>query len=398
MNKNWKSKYITIWSGQTISLLTSSILQMSIVWYMTQKTSSAAVLSFATLIGYLPAAFLGLFIGSLIDRYNKKIVMVLADGFIALVGLVLFFVGLSGDIDIWVIFVVLLFRSFGTAFHYPALLATTPLIVPEEELTRFAGISQSLESVSMVVSPALAAILFGHFDLPLIIFLDVIGALIAMLALVIVKIPKNEVNHSKTNIFEESMDGLKELKRVKGMMSLMVIGALYAIVYFPIGTLYPFMSIEYFKATISESGIVETMFSIGTLLGAMFIGVYGNKIKKIPAIATSIGVYGIGVLISGLLPTTGLYTFIGLSLIMGIFVPFYTSIEIAIFQMKFKQEYLGRVFSLTNSVSTFTMPIGLLLSGIFVDIIGINTFFVIAGVFTIILSIITISLPSLRKL
>ena len=83
---------------------------------------------------------------------------------------------------------------------------------------------------------------------------------------------------------------------------------------------------------------------------------------------------------------------------MGIFVPFYTSIEIAIFQMKFKQEYLGRVFSLTNSVSTFTMPIGLLLSGIFVDIIGINTFFVIAGVFTIILSIITISLPSLRKL
>ena len=87
-----------------------------------------------------------------------------------------------------------------------------------------------------------------------------------------------------------------------------------------------------------------------------------------------------------------------ISLIIGIFVPLHSSIEIAIFQINFKQEYLGRIFSLSSSVLTFTMPIGLILAGALVDKIGINVFFMIAGILSIGLSILTLSIPSLRKL
>ena len=68
----WRKKFFVIWTGQGISTLTSSIVQMAIIWYITGKTKSAAVLSFATLAGFLPQAVLGMFIGVLIDQHDRK--------------------------------------------------------------------------------------------------------------------------------------------------------------------------------------------------------------------------------------------------------------------------------------------------------------------------------------
>jgi DHA3 family macrolide efflux protein-like MFS transporter len=70
----WKQKFIVLWSGQAISIFTSSVIQMAIIWYLTDRTGSAAILSLATLAGFLPQAVLGPFIGVLIDRYNRYLV------------------------------------------------------------------------------------------------------------------------------------------------------------------------------------------------------------------------------------------------------------------------------------------------------------------------------------
>ena len=159
-NKKYQIQFAVLWSGQAASMLTSAVLQMAIVWYLTEKTGSAAVLSLATVMGFLPQAVLGIFIGALIDRYDRKKVLIYSDLFIALMGLVLFVVGLFGEIPIWLIMVVLFVRSVGSAFYSPSLNAVMPLIVPKEQLTRFAGYAQSFRSVSMLLSPALAAVLF----------------------------------------------------------------------------------------------------------------------------------------------------------------------------------------------------------------------------------------------
>ncbi|HKM43368.1 MAG TPA: MFS transporter, partial [Limnochordia bacterium] len=187
--QNWRRTFITIWAGQAVSILTSSVLQMAIVWYVTQRTGSAALLSLATLIGFLPQAVLGMFIGVYIDRYNRKTVMIVADLLIALAGLVLVIVGAFGEIPLWLIYVVLFFRSIGAAFHTPALQAITPSIVPKTQLTQYAGFAHGFKSLSMVISPALAAVLFSIWDLNIVILLDVFGALFAMGALLLVKLP-----------------------------------------------------------------------------------------------------------------------------------------------------------------------------------------------------------------
>lgn len=140
----WKRQFAVIWTGQAISIFTSSIIQMAIIWYLTDKTKSATILSLATLAGFLPQAVLGPFIGVLIDRYDRKKIMILADLSIAFVTFILVIVGWFGALPIWIIMTVLFWRSIGTAFHAPSLQAITPMIVPKEYLTNCAGYTQSL--------------------------------------------------------------------------------------------------------------------------------------------------------------------------------------------------------------------------------------------------------------
>lgn len=388
--QNWRRTFFTIWSGQAISILTSSVLQMAIVWYVTQKTESAALLSLATLIGFLPQALLGLFIGVYIDRYNRKTVMILSDLLIALAGMVLVIVGFWGDIPIWLIYVVLFFRSIGSAFHTPALQAVTPSIVPKEQLTQYAGFAQGFKSFSMVISPALATVLFSIWDLNLIVLLDVLGALLAVGILALVNIPDTtkEKPACRSQAVIEAKQGFQVLRKQPGLLGLLVISCLYAFIYFPIGTLYPHITITWFDGGIAGSGSVEVVYSVGMLVGSFVLGIVGRRINQIKAVLLSIGTYGACVLVSGLLPATGLSVFIGLSFIMGMASPFFHGVQTAIYQTRIEQEYLGRVLSLTSSVGLIAMPLGLILSGTFADVIGVNRWFAASGVFTVLLFIV----------
>jgi len=216
--QDWQREFLLLWTGQAVSIFTSSVVQMAIIWYLTERTGSAAILSLATLVGFLPQAVFGPFIGVLIDRHNRKTIMILSDTFIAAVTLILVFVGFYGELPIWLIMAVLFARSIGTTFHEPSLQAVIPLLVPKESLTKCAGYSQTFESVSLLLSPAVAAVLYGIWSINVIILLDVAGALFAVLVLCIIKLPSlNKVENLHTpNIFREAKEGLSVLRKEQG--------------------------------------------------------------------------------------------------------------------------------------------------------------------------------------
>lgn len=371
---------------------------MAIIWYLTDKTKSAAILSIATLAGFLPQAILGPFIGVLIDRYDRKCIMIFADLSIACVTFLLVIVGWFEALPIWLIMIVLFLRSIGTAFHAPSLQAVTPTIVPKEYLTNCAGYTQGMESVSLLLSPAVAAILYSVWHISFILLTDIFGAIIAVITIIIGKIPQTprDDNEMVPNILREAKEGLTVLRQEKGMMSLMIISSLYAMIYFPIGTLYPLICMSYFGGTFKESSLVEIVFSAGTLLGAVILGKWGNRINKIYAIILSIAVMGVGLVLTGILHPSQFKFFIILAGIMGITIPFYYGVLTAIYQMKIQEEYLGRVLSVSTSLGMIAMPIGLILSGSFADVIGVEKWFFISGLLTVGIAIICYMLPSLR--
>ena len=330
----------------------------------------------------------------------KKKIMIGADLIIAAAGAVLAIVALYMELPIWMVMVVLFIRSIGTAFHTPALNAVTPLLVPEEQLTKCAGYSQSLQSISYIVSPAVAALLYSVWELNAIIAIDVLGAVIASITVAIVRIPKlgDQVQSLKPNFIREMKEGMAVLRQNKGLFALLLVGTLYMFVYMPINALYPLITMECFNGTPMHISITEIAYASGMLIGGLLLGLFGNYQKRILLITASIFMMGISLTISGLLPQSGFFIFVVCCAIMGLSVPFYSGVQTALFQEKIKPEYLGRVFSLTGSIMSLAMPIGLILSGFFADRIGVNHWFLLSGVLIIGIAIACPMITEVRKL
>jgi DHA3 family macrolide efflux protein-like MFS transporter len=396
----WKSQFFTIWTGQAVSLITSAILQMAIILYLTETTGSALILSLASLVGFLPYAVLGPFIGVLVDRYNRKHIMILSDLVIALAAAILALAALSGELPVWLVMVILFVRSVGTAFHTPSLSAVTPLLVPQDMLAKCAGYSQAIQSVSLLLSPALAAFLYMAWNLTAVIALDVAGAVIASLTVAWVKIPglTKPQQTEPLHFFKEMKEGFLALRSNKGLFALLWIGFLFTFIYMPINALFPLMSMEHFEGTAFHVSVVEIAFALGMLAGGLALGALGALKNRYLMIAASIALIGLGLAVSGLLPPSGFLLFAASCLVMGFAAPFYAGVQTALVQEKIQPQYLGRVFSLLGSVQGLAMPLGLILSGMFADGIGVSRWFLVSGMLLLSVAMLALLLPAMRKL
>ncbi len=396
---NWKKNFFTIWTGQAFSQLSSSVLQFAIVWYLTDKTGSAMILSIAMMMGFLPQGILGLFIGVFIDRYNRKHIMMISDLFISVVSFTMVAVGWMGMLSTELILVILLLRSVGSAFHTPCLQAVTPQIVPSDQLTRCSGYSQALESVSMILSPIVAAILYSSWSLNNIVFLDVIGALIAVFTLGITIIPElhRDENDGKIQVLRESKEGFQILLTNKGMLGLVLIGCLYTLAMMPTSALFPLMSMSYFKGSSTSASIVEVVFSIGLLFGSLILAKWGGTKNRIYTIIGSFLLMSFSLFISGILPSSGFNAFVVCSWLMGVSGPFYWGTYTPLLQSNFEAKYLGRVLSISSSIRLLSGPIGLVISGVFAEKYGVDKWFLIAGGLVLIASFLCFVVKSVRN-
>lgn len=391
-----KRNFFILYAGQAVSQLTSSILQMAIVWYLLFRGESASVIALSGIMGFLPQGIIGLLIGEYIDRHSRKKIMIFSDLMIACFSLLLVLQGLSGSISTGLILFVLAMRSIGTAFHQPSLGATIPLIVPQEELTKYSGYAQGLQAVSLLLSPALAAALFAVWDLQFIIALDCIGALFAIICLLFTAIPQNTLNTTSSRKTETNpFSGINVLKDYH-LIHFCLISALYSCIYTPIFVLYPMMSINYFNKSQWHAGLVEFLFAIGMMFGAFLL----SKIKIITCKITWVGYSALGiaasVLLSGVLPPSGFMAFSILSILLGLFSPFYQGIQSVVLQEKIPNKFLGRALSSFAAVTVLGTPIGIGISGTVTDKIGIAPYFLLSGILLLIVSLLFFSLKRIQ--
>ena len=395
---NWKTRFFIIWFGQAVSILTSSILQMALIWRLSIQTNSAAILSVASIAGFLPAAILGLFAGALVDRWNRKLTMVGADLLIALISLVLAVYAYFADVPVWLVLAVLFLRSIGAAFHSPAISAVTPLIVPPEALTKCAGYTSSLQTVGYIAGAAIAAVLYPIWSMSALVMLDVFGAVFASAMVLVVKIPSPPPAESPVapNILFEMREGYRILRGNKGIFALVWVSAIFMFLYSPINALYPLMTFDHFGGTTTHASITEITFAVGMLLGGLALGAWGGLKNRGHSILLAMLVMGGAIGLSGLLPASGFIGFAALCVCMGLSVPFYSGPLTALMQEKYEPQYLGRVFGLFSSITAFAMPLGLVLSGLFADSVGIANYFAIIGAACVALTVAACFVKSVR--
>ena len=246
--------------------------------------------------------------------------MIISDLLISAASFVMVLAGWMGRLSTELILVVLLARSVGSAFHNPCLQAVTPQIVPAGQLTRCAGYSQALESVSQILSPVVAAVLYSSWSLSGIISLDVIGALIAVITLGITQIPElqREGRDRNVQVLREAKEGLRILRAKKGMLGLVSIGSLYTLALMPTSALFPLMTMSYFNGTSTSASIVEVVFSAGLLVGSLILSKWGGTKNRVYTIVGSFLLMSFSLFVSGILPPDGFYVFIYVSWLMGV--------------------------------------------------------------------------------
>src|SRR5215207_6954279 len=192
INQNWAIRFFPLWAGQALSLLGSQLVQFAIIWYLTRETNSATTLAIASMMGLLPQVLLSPFIGTWVDRGNRRLLLIVADSTVAAATLVLAVLFAADVIQVWHIYFALFIRAVAGGFHQSAFGASVVLLVPKEHLSRVQGFDQALYGGLNIVSAPLGAYLLSVLPMQGILGIDVATALLAMSILLFVQIPQPE--------------------------------------------------------------------------------------------------------------------------------------------------------------------------------------------------------------
>jgi len=184
------AKFWVIFSGQAFSLFGSRLVQFTLVWWLTQESGSASVLALASIMALLPQVLLGPFAGSLVDRWSRRMVLIVSDGAIAVAIVVLAVLYSWGVVEIWHVYVLMFVRALLEAFQWPAFQASTSLMVDKEQLPRVAGFNQSLQGLVSILAPPLGALLFEVLPIQYILAIDVATAFLAISPLLVIAVPQ----------------------------------------------------------------------------------------------------------------------------------------------------------------------------------------------------------------
>lgn len=385
---NWKRTFFIIFSGQIFSLLTSAMVQFSIIWHLTASTGSPVVLSIASIMAFVPQAVIGPFMGVLIDRYNRKIIMILSDSFIALVSLALAAFFYFSDPTISVIYAVLILRSIASGFHMNSMAASVPMLAPKEELTRVSGWNHFVFSGANLAGPILGVSILAVWGIEYVLLVDVLGALIANTALLFVHIPQPEISEEELNSrgpIKEMKFGIKALTKSKSLLAFTWAMTIVTFVWMPVGSYFPLMVKSHFGGGAWHAGMVEVVFGVGMLAGSALLGYFGAVKKEGAMIATSLGIIGVLVGVAGLLPPDAFGWFLAICAAMGIAVPLFNGPYMAMLQTHVDPSVMGRVSSFTNSMMLIATPAGLLLAGPAAEATGLPMWFLLSGILLAIL-------------
>ena len=396
---NWKKKFIIIWSGQLFSILSSSIAQFAVVLWISLETGSAEVLALATIAALLPQIVLGPFAGVYVDRWNRKWTMILADSFVAFCSALIALLFYLDLVELWHIYILVMLRSVGSAFHSPAMKSSIPMLAPASELTRIASVNQTIQAICNICGPVLGAVLILHANMSVVMMLDVAGAIIACTALLFVTIPnppkQKDVN---SNVLQDMKEGFLIIRNNKGLSWVMVTEVLITFCVMPIVALLPLMTLKNFSGTPYQVSLIELLFGLGTLIGGVLLGVWNPRIRKVVMINVSYITLGVSFAISGLLPPSAFIFYAAVTVAQGIVIPFYSGPFTALLQTQIAPSFLGRAFSLFDSISLLPSVLGLLATGFFADTIGIANIFVICGIATVVIGATALFIPSIMNL
>ena len=385
---NWKRNIILFLSSQTVSLFGSSLVQYAIMWHITLTTQSGMMMTLFILCGFIPTFLLSPVAGVWADRYNRKLLIVVSDGLIAVSTLILAIVFMMGYDAIWSLFFMAAIRAFGTGIQTPAVGAILPQIVPKDQLTKVNGVNGSIQAIIMFVAPMVSAGLLTMASLEMIFFIDVITAMIAIITLLgFLKISVHEKasEQQTTSYLDDFKQGISYIQKSPFLKKFFIYFAIFFVLMAPAAFLTPLQVTRSFGDDVWRLTAIEIAFSIGMMAGGGIIASWGGFQNKIRTMMLASIIMAVCTFALGIVPIFWFYLLF--MAIFGIAMPIFNTPTMVLLQEKIEENYLGRIFGVFGMISTSMMPIGMLIFGPIADVIDIEWLLIGTGLLIFVLAI-----------
>lgn len=392
---NWRRNVVLFLTGQTISLFGSMVVQYAVMWYVTFETRSGLAVALYALAAFLPQGVVSLFGGVLADRMNRRVLVMVSDGVIAVITLALALLMGNGVTELWVILLAVAVRSLGAGVQSPAVQAMIPQIVPGDQLMRINGVFQTIQSAMALLAPAAAGAVFGIFGIVPVFFIDVVTAAIGILFLSFVAVPTlARVSEKATTYRADLVEGMQYIWRHAIVRWLLVVFAIIFLLTVAPSFITPLMVARSFGDEVWMVTVLEVAFSVGMLIGGVLVSTVLAKKSRVGLILVS--TFGFAACTIGLGLSTNLWIFYGFMFGIGLLVPLFSAPFMTLVQETVDPDKHGRVFSYVGIVMALATPIGMTIFGPLADVISVQLLLASAGIVTAIVMAVAIRVPSGR--
>lgn len=364
--------FTIVWVGQAVSLLGTSMTAFALTIWAFQLTGSATALALVAFFHITPLLIMSPVAGAIVDRSNRKFMMMLSDLASGVVTIALLILFLMDALQIWHLYVGSAITGVFQTFQWPAYSAAITMIVPKQHYARAHAMNDLAGNSSGIFAPLLAGALIGVIGLGGIFVIDIVTFMFAIGTLLVVYIPQPKASDAgregQGSLWRESLYGFRYIFRRPSLLGLQLV--------FLVGNFFAGLGIILLAPMIlarTENnslifGSVQTAGAIGGVIGGLAISAWGGPKRRVH------GVLG-GWALSGLL--AGVFLGIGRSLswwaagsfFFAFFIPLINSSNQAIWQSKVPPDLQGRVFAIRRLIAWFVQPLSMLIAGRLADVV-----------------------------
>lgn len=361
--------FTIVWFGQIVSVLGSSMTEFGLTIWAYRTYGSATALGMVATSFLLPFLVLTPVAGIMVDRYNRKLMMMLSDFFAISATVGVFILYSLGTLQLWHLFAASAINGIGNSFQWPAYSATISTMIPKKHYSRANGMMSLVTSLPNIIAPMLAGVLLPIIDLSGVLIIDLATFCAAILTLLAVHVPQPEKTvegqAAEGGLLKQAAFGFKYIFQRKGLLGLLLF---FLTLNFCAGLAWPVMAPMILSRTSHNStvlGVVQSALSIGSVVGGLLISLWGGFKRRMKSILLGETLTGLGMILFGL--GRNLPWWIVIAAFTSIFFPFTNGASQAIWQTKVAPDVQGRVFASRRTIALLLDPITPVLAGLLAD-------------------------------
>ncbi len=370
--QEWKGMgtFTTIWVGQVVSLLGTGMTQFAMTIWAWQKTGQATALALVGVCAFAPVILVSPLAGAIVDRANRKLVMILSDFAAGLGTLTILLLYVTGALQIWYLYIVVALMGVFGAFQFPAYSSTISVLVDKSQYARASGMMSLAGSISGVFAPVAAGMLLAPIGFAGIMGVDLVTMTTAITIVLCARIPQPRASaageEGRGNLFREAAYGFRYIFARRGLLGLLGMFFLFNVTTtFGFTVLAPMVLARTGNNSLIL-GSVQSAAGIGGVVGAVLLSLWGGPKRKVHgvlvgcAVGGLIGMVGVGV-------GRSLAFWAGTMFVMSMIFPTVNASSQTIWQSKVPPDVQGRVFSVRLMMAQFGSPLAMLLAGPLAD-------------------------------